>query len=201
MRCWNMIGGWVEQCSLRSQHPRFDRKTEAAAPGERFRAPRRPLPSESPSSPEPYPCRNCGWCRGRRSSLLHRAQLCGLLVIQRAHQILEVLVEEIVPDHPFDAIAVRRAEIGIAGRRVGARRGDKIEHTHCRSPSSTLSRYLVAQLRIAATSCVVGFRVCASADDIASADKTIAGPPHRVFSKISRPISMRRISLVPAPIS
>jgi hypothetical protein len=25
--------------------------------------------------------------------------------------------------------------------------------------------------------------------------------PHRVFSKISRPISMRRISLVPAPIS
>ena len=26
-------------------------------------------------------------------------------------------------------------------------------------------------------------------------------PTHRVFSKISRPISMRRISLVPAPIS
>ena len=25
--------------------------------------------------------------------------------------------------------------------------------------------------------------------------------PYRVFSKISRPISMRRISLVPAPIS
>jgi hypothetical protein len=27
------------------------------------------------------------------------------------------------------------------------------------------------------------------------------GRPYRVFSKISRPISMRRISLVPAPIS
>src|SRR6516165_7987135 len=59
--------------------------------------------------------------------LLHRAQLCSLLVIQRAHQTLEVLIEEVVPDRPFDAIAIHRAEIGIASRRVGARRGDELE--------------------------------------------------------------------------
>src|SRR5262249_26153982 len=36
---------------------------------------------------------------------------------------------------------------------------------------------------------------------IRHSEKLMAQPRHRVFSKISRPISMRRISDVPAPIS
>src|SRR5262249_36124632 len=115
---------------------------------------------------------------------------------------LEVLVEQIVPDHPFDTIAIGGAAPGLLVQGSATKL-----NTHCRSPSSTLSLYCVAQLRMAATSCAVGLRLCACAvpphATLRPRGKAKAEPscPHRVFSKISRPISMRRISLVPAPIS
>src|SRR6516225_7670229 len=49
-------------------------------------------------------------------------------------------------------------------------------NTHCRSPSSTSSWYLVAQFRIAATSCAVGLRVCAAAGCANSPGKTTTNP-------------------------
>ncbi len=59
-------------------------------------------------------------------SALYGAQFRGLLVIERSHKVLEVLVEEIVPDHPFEVIAKRLA---LCGRALGrnARRRDKFE--------------------------------------------------------------------------
>jgi hypothetical protein len=140
--------------------------------------------------------------------LLHRAQLCGLLVIQYAHQVLEVLVEKVVPDHPFDAITVCRAEIGRTFPRIGAWCGDQIEHT---VPLALVHVILifaraVPDRRHLLHSWLARLRVYTGQwqsrhQDRERQENSGSHVPHRVFSKISRPINMRRISLVPAPIS
>src|SRR5215471_13694378 len=206
MQCWNMTGGSVEQC-CRSRLDLIEEQKEqrttccfARRTSRSHRNRHRAL--------NLVHVKIAGRVAVGDPGLLHRAQFCGLLAVQRAHQIFEILVEEIVPDYPFDTIAIRRAGIGGSFPRIGASVATRL-NTHCRSPSSTSSWYLIAQFRIAATSCTVGLRVCAAAGCANSPGKMTASPSkaraliplHRVFSKISRPISMRRISLVPAPIS
>ena len=189
-------------------HPRSDRKTEEAALAGRFRAPRKPPPSERPSSPEFCPCKNCRWCRGKRSRPAASRAACELLVIERDHQTLEVLVEEIVPNHPLDAIAVGRAEIGRAFPRLGARRGDEIEQA-LPLPLVHVVPILgcaVSDSRDFLDRGLARLRICAGQwhsrhDNYERQQNPSSHLAYRVFSKISRPISMRRISLVPAPIS
>jgi hypothetical protein len=52
-----------------------------------------------------------------------------LFVIKIAGKVLKVLVEEIVPDRPFEAIAIGRADVGLAFGSSRAWRPDQVEQT------------------------------------------------------------------------
>jgi len=127
MPCWNTIAGWAAAANTQpltlhlTEKPKQQRTARGFARGARrsHRNGHRALNFVH--------VKIAGCIAISDPGLLHRAQLRDLLVIERAHQTLEVLVEKVVPDHPLDAIAIRRAEIGRAFSCLGARRGDEIE--------------------------------------------------------------------------
>src|SRR5690349_16144128 len=145
MRCWNTTGAWKLAISRLG-----GRQNAAGTLADRPRCRRALQWIENPQQQRP----SRGFARRARSShrdrhralnlvhvevagsvavsdpgLLHRSQLRVLLAIERADQALEIIIEQIVPDHPFQTIAVRGALIGGTFPRLGAWHGDKIEHT------------------------------------------------------------------------
>jgi hypothetical protein len=82
---------------------------------------------ELPSCPESCPNKIAHRVTVSDPGTLHGPKLVALLLVQRADELLEILVEEIVPDRRFEPVTIGRADIGGAFGRIGARVADKFE--------------------------------------------------------------------------
>ena len=139
---------------------------------------------------------------------LHGAKLCNLLVLKRVEQAFEIFVEEIVPNRRFKAVTIGRTDIGGAFGRLSAWVTDEFEQVFSldRIQIVLVFRRTVTNGRDLFRRRLTRFRLRARQWQRGRYDGdrqqiSCCHYLHRVFSKISRPISMRRISLVPAPIS
>src|SRR5271156_1646182 len=144
MRCWNSTGAWVSACPGKAgtgfpkrpcakSNSAIARSLKRAEELQQHGAARRLAGFTSADhglrhgALDLVPIEIAGGVAIGDPGALHGAKFFRLLVVERAKQLLIILVEQIVPDCRLGAIAIGGGGIGGVGRLVGAGRGDQIE--------------------------------------------------------------------------